>query len=188
MDTLFREPTNMATKLLLVKHAFHACNQAQQNHLLSEIYNYSQEMREFLESRLLDIVDDDALIVAMEKETLGKVFHRPIPQVPDGRKVRSILARAKRLKANDGIMMELERLAFEGFVEFLNEYGGGPESFDEMACDHLETYLQLTKRIFVDQEQYRNRIDGVRRYIQEKHNMITDFVYEVFEKEVGSPV
>jgi hypothetical protein len=178
----------MPTKLSLIRRAFHALNRAQQNHLLSEVYGYSQEIRQFLESRLLNTVDGNVLTDAMQKETLGKVFHRPIPHTPDGRNVRRIIARAKKLGADDGTMMELERLAFEGFVEFLNEYGGGPESFDEMACDHLEVYLRLIKMIVVDQEQYKERIDGVRRYIQKKHNMITDYIYDVFEKETGTPV
>ena len=178
----------MSTQLPSVRRAFHALNRTQQNHLLSEIYSHSQDMRQLLESRLLHVVDGKALIDAMEKETLRKVFHSPIPRTPDGRKVRSIIARAKKLGAEDQTMLDLERLAFEGFVEFLNEYGGGPESFDEMACDHLETYLRLMKKIHVDEKRYIESIDVIRRYLRKKNNMITDFLYEVFEKETGTSV
>ena len=178
----------MSTQLSSVKRAFHALNRAQQDRFLSELYGSSQDMRQFLESRLLHVVDEKILTNAMEKETLGKVFHSPNPRVPDGRKVRSIIARAKKLGANDETMMELERLAFQGFVEFLNEYGGGPESFDEMACDHLEAYLCLIKKIQIDEKCYTEDIDKVRQYLRKKHNMITDYTYEVFETETGIPV
>lgn len=188
MDSSFRKSNDMPTKLPLVKRAFHACNQTQQNHLLSEIYGYSQEMREFLESRLLNLVDGKILIDAMQRETLGKVFHNPNPRIPDGRKVRGILARAKKLKANSETIMELERLAFEGFVEFLNEYGGGPESFEEMACDHLEAYLRLVKKISADEKSYLEEIEKIRQYLRKKRNMITDFTYGAFEEVTGFPV
>lgn len=178
----------MHTHLQSVKNAFHELDQTQQNRLLSEVYNLSQGVRELLESRLLDIVDGKALIDAMEKETLGKVFHRPVPRVPDGRKVRSIITRAKKLKANDATMMELERLAFEGFVEFLNEYGGESESFDEMACKHLEAYLRLIKKICKDEQGYAKRVDTVRRYLSEKHNMITDLLFDTFDTETNASV
>ena len=178
----------MPTQLPSVRRAFHALNRIQQNHLLSEIYSHSQDMRQLLESRLLHVVDGKALIDAIEKETLQKVFHSPIPRTPDGRKVRSIIARAKKLGADDQTMLDLERLAFEGFVEFLNEYGGGPESFDEMACDHLETYLRLIKKIQIDEKCYTEDIDKVRQYLRKKHTMITDYTYEVFEAETGIPV
>lgn len=178
----------MPTKLPLVKRVFNAWNQTQQNHLLSEIYGYSQEMRDFLESRLFNTVDHRALVNAMQKETLGKVFHSPNPRIPDGRKVRSIIARAKKLKANSETMMELERLAFEGFVEFLNEYGGGPETFDEMACDHFGAYLRLMKEAHTDEKSYAEGADQIRRYLRGKHNMGTDCLYDIFETETGSSI
>jgi len=178
----------MSTQLPLVRRAFHALSDVQQNHLLSEIYGYSQEMRDFLESRLLNTVDHQALVDAMQKETLGKVFYSPNPRIPDGRKVRSILARAKKLKASSETMMELERLAFEGFVEFLNEYGGGPETFDEMACDHLGAHLRLMKEVYTDEEAYAEGIDQVRRYLRGKHNMINDCLYDIFETATESSI
>lgn len=178
----------MPTQWLSVKKAFHGLDRTQQDRFLSELYDFSQGVRELLESRLFDIVDGKALIDAMEKETLGKVFHRPLPRVPDGRKVRSIITRAKKLKANDETMMQLERLAFEGFVEFLNEYGAESESFDEMACKHLEAYLRLIRKIYKDDQCYMEHLETVRRYLQGKHNMITDFVFDTFKIETGAPV
>lgn len=172
----------------VIKQSFHALTRPQQNKLLAEIYGFSPQIREFLDSRLLHAVDGEALIDAMQKETLDKVFHSPNPRVPDGRSVRSIIARARKLGASDETMMELERLAFEGFIEFLNEYGGGPDSFDDMACSHLASYLRLARRVYEDEISYMDCTENIRRYLRKKRNMITDYVLDTFETVTGLPI
>lgn len=175
----------MPTKISAIKKSFHSLGRVSQDRLLSEIYSFSKEIRNLLESRLLHRVDESALIKEMEKETLDKVFHSPEPRLPNGKKVNSIIAKAKKLNASGGTIMDLERLAFEGFVEFLNEFGGGPESFEQMACDHLEKYLQLVKKIYTDEEDYLKQVDEIRRYIQKKNNMYVDGLWNIFETTTG---
>jgi hypothetical protein len=84
-------------------------------------------------------------------------------------------------------MMELEQFAYRGFVEFLDEYGGGPDSFDDLSAKHLEAYLKLAKDN-LSEEQVVSIFEKVRRYLVRKDNMITDYVDEAFESVTGSKV
>jgi len=171
----------MPTKISAIKKSFHSLGRVGQDRLLSEIYGLSKETRNLLESRLLHFVDEATLIKEMEKETLDKVFNGFHPGLPNGKKVNSIIARAKKLNASERTLMDLERIAFEGFVEFLNEFGGGPESFEQMACDHLEKYLQLVRKVYTNEEDYLKQVSEIRKYIQKKNNMYVDGLWEIFE-------
>lgn len=177
----------MPSHFLDLKKAFHALDVKGQAQVLRELYDFSKDVQAFLESRLLHAVDSEELINAMKKETIDKVFHRPMPKTPDGRNVRAIITRAKKLGAGQRTRMELERLAFMGFVDFLNEYGGGPDSFETMACDHLEAYLDFVQETLKDKQERQDCIEAVRKYIQKKNNMPTDALWETFEMGIKHP-
>jgi len=170
-----------------VKNAFNKLSEDKKEKLLQDIYDFSKDMKIFLESRLLENTDSGKEFVnQMQKETLDKVFKRKgEPGTPDGRKVNSIISKAKKSKVDIEIIIELEKLAFEGFVEFLNEFGGGPENFDEMAANHLEEYLKLVKYHFENENEQIKIFEEMRNYLLKKDNMYTDYVYEVFEEETG---
>lgn len=124
---------------------FHELTDEQQNELLGDLYNYSNDIKLFLESRLGLEVNVEGLIKEMERETTNKIYRKGVPSTPDGRKVNAILAKARKAHIDIPTLLTLEQLAYRGFIEFLNEYGGGPDNFDEMACRHLEAYLTLVK-------------------------------------------
>ncbi len=178
----------MPTSFLAIKKSFHALDSKQQNQLLKDLFDSSKDTRAFLESKLLHLVDGEELITAMRKETLGKVFHTPTPRMPDGRKVRAIIARAKKLGAGKRTRMELERLAFMGFMDFLNEYGGGPDSFEGMAHEHLDTFLDFVQETLKDENERKTCIEETRNYLRKKRNMITDDLYYTFEQKTGISV
>ncbi len=81
--------------------------------------------------------------------------------------------------------MELERLACMGFVDFLNEYGGGPDSFDGMAYGHLATYLGLLQATLKDKSERDACLEEMRSYLQKKRNMFKDDLYALFEEKTG---
>lgn len=64
-------------------------------------------------------------------------------------------------------LLNLEQLAYRGFMEYLHEYGGGPESFDDQACRHLEAYLRLVLQI-KDGDEKDKLIEQLRLYIIKK--------------------
>lgn len=175
----------MPSRFTNIKKAFHELDHKHQDQILRALHDSSKETRALLESRLLHAVDTEELIQAMRKETLDKVFRRPIPQTPDGRKIRAIIAQAKMLGAGKRTRMELERLAFMGFVDFMNEYGGGPDSFDGMAYDHLEAYLELLRVTLKDKGEQDACLEEMRSYLQKKRNMFTDDLYALFEERTG---
>lgn len=59
----------------------------------------------------------------MKRETVDKVFSKH-PKRPNGRTINSIISEAKKIGVEDWIYLELELLAFKGFTDLLNEYGG----------------------------------------------------------------
>jgi hypothetical protein len=139
-------------------------------------------VKAFLACALLKKVDGTLFLREMEKETIGKVYRKGEPQTPNGRTVNAIIARAKKVGIPDEMLMELEQLAYRGFIEFLDEYGGGPDSFDELAANHFEAYLVLASK---QNENARAQLfEDAGRYLKSKRNMYRDELDEIFEEAV----
>lgn len=123
----------------------------------------------------------------MKQETINKVYRKGIPQEPNGNKVNQILLQAKKAGLSLASQLELTQLAYRGFMEFLHEYGGGPESFDDLACKHITAYLKLVLSI-QDKAEQENRIEELRIYLIKKNNMMTDDKDDIFETITGISV
>ncbi len=169
-----------------IKEKFNQLSQ-KKNGFLQEIYNFSKDTKLFLENRLLG-GNDDVFIEAMEKETIGKIYKTEIPGTPNGVKVNSIIAKAKKSGVGIGALMKLEQLAYRGFIEFLNEFGGGPESFDAMADKHLENYLILVRDNIKDENEKNNIFQDIKEYFLKKRNMCRDTLDDTFEEITGIAV
>ena len=175
------------SQLRQIKEKFNSLSPEEKETLLSDLYHFSTDTRLFLESRLLGTGGRE-FIQLMEKETIGKVYRKGMPGTPNGKKVNSIIVKAKKSRVALSVMLQLEKLAYCGFIEFLNEYGGGPENFDEMACEHVEAYLMLAKN-HVENSTERNRIfEELKEYLIEKDNLFTDSLDDTYERVVGIKV
>ncbi len=170
-----------------IKEKFNQLSQKEKDGFLQEIYNFSKGTKLFLENRLLG-GKDDVFIEAIEKETVGKIYRTGMPGIPNGAKVNSIIAKAKKSGVNVNTLMKLEQLAYRGFIEFLNEFGGGPESFDTMADKHLENYLILIRDNIKDENEKNDIFQDVKRYLLEKRNMYADSLDDIFEEITGIAV
>ncbi|OGG73231.1 hypothetical protein A3A38_02460 [Candidatus Kaiserbacteria bacterium RIFCSPLOWO2_01_FULL_53_17] len=156
--------------------------------LLKDLYNFSKDTRLFLEARLCGGDAWQKYLDDMERETIGKVYKSGIPGTPNGRNITSIITRARKAGAGLHTLMELERFAYRGFIEFLNEFGGGPDSFDDQACNHLEAYLRLSKDGSISYEERQKIFADLKEYLEHKNNMYTDSIDAVFEEETGLKV
>jgi hypothetical protein len=153
--------------------------------LLRDLYALSEDTRLFLENRLSGVRVGEKLILRMEKETIGKVYRRGEPQTPRGSAVNALIRKARKMRADLETMLRLEQLAYRGFIEFLNEYGGGPENFEDMACRHLEAYLLLVRDRVPDPEHRKRLLDEMRSYLLAKDNMITEGIDQTYEDVTG---
>ncbi|MCL5784630.1 MAG: hypothetical protein M1142_04750 [Patescibacteria group bacterium] len=167
---------------------FHELSEEQQNKLIHDLYNYSKDIRLFLESRLGIEADTEGLINEMERETIGKIYKKGIPGTPSGKRANEIISKAKKAQVPISVLLKLEQLAYRGFIEYLNEFGGGPDNFDEMACKHLEAYLNLIKTDIHDKNEQDELFEEVRQYLKKLDNMITDYVDDTFEITTGISV
>ncbi len=156
--------------------------------LLKDLYLFSKDTRLFLEARLLGGDSWQKYLDEMERETIGKVYKSGIPGTPNGRIITSIVTRARKVGAGLHTLMELERFAYRGFIESLNEFGGGPDSFDTQACNHLETYLRLLKDDRISDDKRQKAFTDVKLYLEQKNNMYTDSIDDIFEQETGLKV
>lgn len=163
---------------------FHELPKTGQDLLLRDLYNASQPNALMIENRLCGQADFSVLIAKMERETIGKVYRRGMPGEPDGRKVNAIISVAKKARADNDVLMQLEQLAYRGFIEFLHEYGGGPDSYVDMGPNHLKAYLILVKQAKSDIEA-QDIFQDVRRYLHKKDNMIQDYNFDAFEEVTG---
>ena len=167
-----------------IQERFNKLSVSEKEALLKSIYFFSKDTKLFLEGRLLGTGGME-FIRQMEKETIGKVYRKGTPDIPNGKIVNSIIVKAHKSKVDTMIMLELQKLAYRGFIEFLNEYGGGPENFDTMACKHLEDYLSLVKLKIDDPAEQRKVFEEVGEYLNQKDNMPTDTLYDTYELVTG---
>ena len=177
----------MATFLKIRKH-FEILSPDAQVALLKDLYNFSKDTRLFLEARLCGGDAWQKYLDDMERETIGKVYKSGIPGTPNGRIITSIITRARKAGAGLHTLLELERFAYRGFIGSLNEFGGGPDSFDDQACNHLEAYLRLSKSSSISDEERQKIFTDMKDYLENKNNMYTDSIDTVFEEETGLKV
>jgi hypothetical protein len=175
------------TSFKKIKDKFNQLPQQEKDNFLHDLYNFSKDTKLFMENRLLG-GNDDVFIKAMEKETIGRVFKKGMPGTPNGVKVNRIIAKAKKSGVGINALMRLEQLAYRGFIEFLNEYGGGPESFDEMADRHLENYLILVRGNIKNEKERDNIFQDIKVYLLKKRNMYRDSLDNIFQEITGMPV
>jgi len=163
-----------------IKNAFRKLPEAGKEKLLKDICGCSKDAKLFLEGALLGQGDGEKFLREMEKETIGKIYRRGEPKIPSGRTVRSIIARAKKSRVSVQTMMDLEKLAYRGFIEFLNEFGGGPDSFCGLAGNHFGEYLKWADG---EEEPERTRLfEEAKKYLLTKNNMYCDEVNDIFDE------
>ena len=174
----------MRTGLREVLKQFHELPKTGQDSLLRDLYRLSGANALMMENRLCGEADFTAQIARMERETIGKVYRKGVPGIIDGRKVNAIIREAEKARADFRVLMELEELAYRGFTEFLHEYGGGPDSYDDMGPAHLEAYLSLARDNLPDTK--RDEIYAqVKTYIRSKDNMNQDYNFDAYEVVTG---
>lgn len=175
------------SKYKAIKEKFNQLPPDKKETLLKDIYYFSKDMQMFLEGRLLGEIRKE-FVEQMKKETIGKVYKKGIPGTPNGRVINSIILKAKKSNVDIRVLLKLEKLAYRGFIEFLNEYGGGPDNFIDMGCDHLETYLKLVKNEIKDKSKQKQLFQDVKDYLLAKNNMLTDYVDDAYEEVTGIPI
>lgn len=157
----------------------------QRRKLLFKLYKFSKETEMLFKTMLGYLVDASSLIDEMKKETLNKVNRR---RMPSGVKVNSIISKAKKAMVSDNDLLILEELAFKGFVEFLNEFGGGPDSYPTMAGKHLGEHLKYIKLTTSDKTEQSKYFDKIKKYLLKNNNMLLDYVNESFELVTGEKI
>lgn len=163
---------------------FHELPRTGQDSLLRDLHRLTTANALLIENRLLGQADFSDLVAKMERETIGKVYRRGDPGMIDGRKVNAIISAAKKARADYTVLMQLEQLAYRGFTEFLHEFGGGPDNYDDMGPAHLAAYLQLVKDNFEPAEAA-DIFETTRQYLYKKDNMIQDYNFDAFESVTG---
>ena len=159
----------------------------EQQQVLKRLYYFSIETKTLFSTSLGFQEDPKVFINKMQHETISKVYRKGNPKEPNGKVVNQILVNAKKAGVSFDTLLNLEELAYRGFMEFLHEYGGGPESFDDQACKHIENYLKLVLQI-KDEAKKGKLVEKLRLYIIKKDNMYTDDKDETFENITGIPI
>jgi hypothetical protein len=95
--------------------------------------------------------------------------------------VNSILNKAKKSNVKKDTLCTMEWHAFNGYMTFLNDYGGGPDSYENKAYDHLKNYLLLLIKSSNNKQNLEDELLGVENYLNQHNNMYNDHLWELFE-------
>jgi hypothetical protein len=168
-----------------IKKAFFELPDKEQQQILKEIYNFSKDVKEFLNVRLLN--DGEELYIEKIIKATESSTPTGLPKIIKVTQVNSIINKAKKSKVKKDTLCEMEWIAFDGYMTFLNDYGGGPESYENKVYDHLKNYLLLLNDISKNEE-LDEELDGVKNYLREHTNMYYDHIWELFEEITGESV
>lgn len=161
-----------------IKKKFFSLSQKEQKLLLKEIYGLSKESKRFLDVRLAEANEMDFI----EEITKATRYTTPngYPKDIAVRKVNGILSNARKCKVDPKILEKMELIAFQGYMGSLNDYGGGPEIYENKVYDHLDNYLNLVILNHSVEEQV-NIFQNMKAYLYQNTNMIYDHLWELFE-------
>jgi len=174
----------MAT-LREIKKEFFALSQKEQEQILKEIYGFSKDMKSFLDMRLTGS-GEEKYIKEITKAT-ESCTPKGYPKNIQVKTVNSILTKAKKSKVSDKTLGEMEWIAFDGYMTFLDDYGGGPEIYEDKIYDHLTNYLLLLEKTSTAEE-YISELEEVSKYLRGHTNMCYDYIWELFEDMTGKKV
>jgi hypothetical protein len=162
-----------------IKKKFFSLSPKEQELLLKEIYGLSKESKRFLDVRLSGANEENFI----EEITKATQYATPkgYPKDIEVRKVNSILSNAKKCKVDSQILEKMELIAFEGYMGSLNEYGGGPDTYENKVYDHLNNYLNLVMSNHLVEEQG-TLFDDMRLYLRQNTNMYYDHIWELFKE------
>ena len=175
----------MAT-LKEIKKKFFSLSEKEQETILKEIYNFSKDVKDFMSVRLLE--DGEDKFVEEIKKATESSTPTGRPKMIKVTKVNSILNKAKKSKVKNETLCDMQWYAFDGYVTFLNDYGGGPDSYENKAYDHFEIYLQLLVAISNDKQKLKEELLGVENYLNQHQNMYNDHLWELYENIVAEHV
>lgn len=174
----------MAT-LKEIKKKFFSLSQKEQETVLKEIYGFSKDIKEFLNVRLLG--DGEEKFIEQIRKATESATSTGVPKTIKVVNVNSILSKAKKSNVTKETLCEMQWLAFDGYMTFLNEYGGGPDSFEGKVYDHLKDYLLILIEISSGQE-LEDELIEVADYLKKHTNMYYDHIWELYEELTGMDV
>lgn len=162
-----------------IKKIFFQMDKKEQEQLLKELYGLNKETKRFFNIRFggnEETAFIDEVIKATQSSTPSGY-----PRNIDVRKVNAIFANAKKCKVNSLIMEQMELRAFEGYITSLNDFGGGPESYENKMYDHLDAYLQLVMQNHPEDQRILH-FRAMKHYLGQNTNMICDYLWDLFEE------
>jgi hypothetical protein len=166
-----------------VKEEFFSLSRKEQETILKEIYNFSKDVKEFINVRLLRD-GENKFIEDIKKATESSTPTGRLKMIKVS-KVNSILSKAKKSKVTKETLCDMHWYAFDGYVTFLNDYGGGPDSYENKAYDHFKNYLRLLVEISDDKQKLEEKLLGIENYLNQHQNMYNDHLWELYKDVVA---
>ncbi len=154
--------------------------------ILKEIYGFSKDVKEFMNMRLLN-EGEEKFIEQIKKATVSSYPRTGLPKIIKVTNVNAILSKAKKSKVSPETLCEMEWIAFDGYMTFLNNFGAGPDSYESKVYDHLKAYLLLLLET-ESGEELDDELAGVADYLISHTNMYYDPIWELYEELTGMDV
>ena len=172
----------MAT-LKEIKNKFFSSSKKEQEAIIKELYSFSKDVKDFMNVRLLQEGEEkfvqEVLSAANAMSTAGR------PKSIKVTKVNAIFSKAKKSRASKETLRDMHWYAFNGYVTFLNTFGGGPDSYENRAYEHLKHYLTLVVEIGGSKEALEEVFSDVEEYLTRHNNIYNYHLWEVYKEIVS---
>jgi len=168
-----------------IKKAFFSLSKKEQETVLKEIYGFSKDVKEFMNVRLLK--EGEEKFIEQIKKAAASSTYTGLPKMIKVTNVNKILRNAKKSKVSSETLCNMEWIAFDGYMTFLNDYGGGPDSYENKVYDHLKAYLLLLFETKSGDE-LDNILADVSDYLRSHSNMYYEHIWELYKELTGMDV
>ena len=163
-----------------IKKSFFSLSQKEQENILKEIYSFSKDVKEFMNVRLLG--DGEEIFIEQMKKVTQSSTPSGTPKMIKVANVNSVLNKAKKSKVNEETLCTLQWYAFDGYITFLDDYGGGPESYENKADEHFKNYLLLLFKTSTNKKKLQEELYGIENYLNDHNNMNNEYLWEIYEE------
>lgn len=168
-----------------IKKAFFTLSQKEQEIIIKDIYGFSKDMKTFLNICLLDD-GGEAYLKEIQKATESQT-PKGYPKEISVRTVNSIFTKARKSNIKKDILCEMEWIAFDGYMTYLNDYGGGAEIYEDKMYEHLNSHLLFTIKLYSKEEQ-KEKFKKISFYLKRHTNGCYDDIFQLFEELTGSVI
>ncbi len=147
-----------------IKQKFFSLPQKEQEKFLKDLYNFIPDIKVIFLNKFNKnpLNNGQTFIEQMKKETYEKIKHMKNIKLNN---LNKIISKAKKSYVVGFTLIELEKIAYRGLVEFADEYGYFGEVEENAASRHLENFIKYVIEFISEKSEHEDIFQNEKIYL-----------------------